>query len=245
MEIFKNHPDLVVGFSKVSDGNMSYKWGDETSVEAARRAFCNNLGIDINKVVGISLVHGVDIIDPQLADVGKGMLPDTQDSYMADGLMTDTPGLGLCFVVADCMPVVVYDPRNKAVALLHAGRRGVEQNILAVALQKMAKEYGTVPKDVLVGAGPGISADSYVFDQDNEVDKEFWGADFKLGNDKKFHMDNKNKLKQQALRLGIPESNIEISQIDTYTSKDYFSHRISYDKGEPEGRFAAVVFIKQ
>lgn len=245
MEIFKNHPDLVVGFSKVSDGNMSYKWGDETSVEAARQAFCSQLGIDINKVVGISLVHGVDIIEPQLTDGGKGMLPNTQDAFLADGLMTNIPGLGLCFVVADCMPVVVFDPKNQAVALLHAGRRGVEQNILGVALQKMAKAYGTAPADVLIAAGPGISAESYVFDQDDGVDKEFWGADFKLGNDKKFHMDNKNKLKQQALELGIPESNIEISQIDTYTSKDYFSHRISYDKGEPEGRFAAVVFLKQ
>ncbi len=245
MKIFEHNPELIVGFSSVSDGNMSYKWGDEAVVESSRRTFCNKLGIDIKKVVGVSLVHGVDIIKPTLGDGGKGMLPSTQDSFSADGLMTNIPGLGLCFVVADCMPLVVYDPPNKAVALLHAGRKGVEQNILAVALSKMSREYGTNPNDVLVGAGPGISAESYVFDNDEGVDKEFWGEDFKLGNDTKFHMDNKNKLKQQALELGIPETNIEISQIDTYTSKDYFSHRISYDKGEPEGRFAAVVFLKQ
>ena len=113
MEIFEGHPELVVGFSKVSDGNMSYKWGDDTAVEAARRAFCNKLGIDISKTVGISLVHGVDIVEPKLGDEGKGMLPSTIDSFLADGLMTKSTGLGLWFVVADCMPVVVYDPKNK------------------------------------------------------------------------------------------------------------------------------------
>lgn len=245
MKIFDHSPELAVGFSKVSDGNMSYKWGDEAAVEAARRTFCNKLGVDIGKVVGVSLVHGVDIIKPTLEDGGKGMLPSTQDSFSADGLMTNIPGLGLCFVVADCMPVVVYDPVNKGVALLHAGRRGVEKNILKVGLERMKKAYNTDTKDVIVVAGPGISAESYVFDSDEGVDRDFWGDDFKLGIDKKFHMDNKNKLKQQALELGIPETNIEISQIDTYTSKDYFSHRISYDKGEPEGRIAAVVFLKR
>jgi hypothetical protein len=234
-----------VGFSKVSDGNMSYKWGYDTIVESSRRIFCNELGIDINKVVGVSLVHGVDIIKPTLNDGGKGMFFKTRDSFLADGLMTDIPGLGLCFVVADCMPVVLFDPINKAVSLLHVGRKGVEQNILAVALSKMTTEYGTRPTEVLMGVGPGISAESYVFDSDEGINKEFWGSDFKLGDDKKFHMDNKNKLKQQALELGIPINNIEISQIDTYTSRNYFSHRFSYVTGAAEGRFAAVVFLKR
>lgn len=245
MDIFKSNSELVLGFSRVGYGNMSYKWGDSASVEASRQKFCKDLGIDINRVVGVSLEHGTAIITPSVEDGGKGMLPNTQNSFIADGLVTNTPELGLCFVIADCMPVVVYDPINKAVALLHAGRKGVEQNILSVALQRMDKSYGTKPNDVLVGVGPGIAADSYVFDTDEGVDKDFWGSDFKLGADKKFHMDNKAKLKQQALELGIPESKLEISQVDTYTSTDYFSHRISYDKGEPEGRFAAVVFLKQ
>lgn len=245
MNIFDRTPGLVVGFSLASDGNMSYKWGDKGSVEDARRAFCDKLGIDISRVVGTSLVHGVDIIEPELKDGGKGMLPDTQEAFLADGLITNTPGLGLCFVVADCLPVVVYDPKNKAVALLHAGRRGVEQNILKVGLDRMRKAYKTNPRDVIVAAGPGISVESYVFDTDDGVDKEFWGQYFKLGADKKFHMDNKSKLLEQAMELGIPKNQIEISQIDTYTSPDYFSHRVSYDKGEPEGRFAAVVYLKQ
>lgn len=245
MKVFSNNPELVVGFSTAMDGNMSYKWGKASDVRDARQAFCNKLGIDVGDVVAISLVHGTEIIKPSLNDAGKGMFPDGTDNFEADGLMTNIVGLGMCFVVADCMPVVVYDPKHKAVALLHAGRRGVEQDILKVALQKMAVSYKTNAQDVFVGIGPGISAESYVFDTDEGVDKDFWGDDFVLGSDKKFHMDNKNKLLKQAIELKIPKNQIEISKIDTYTSPEYFSHRISYDKGEPEGRFAAVVFLKQ
>lgn len=245
MRIFNQNPELVVSFSTVKDGNMGYKWGGAEAVEASRRAFCEFIGIDIKNIVSIGLIHGIDIIKPSISDAGKGMASDSQEGFEADGLITNIQGLGLSFVVADCMPVVLYDAKNKAVALLHAGRRGVEQNILSAGFQKLNTVYSTQAEDILMGVGPGIGADSYIFDTDKGVDKVFWGDDFKLAKDGRYRMDSKNKLLSQALGLGILKNHIEISPIDTYTNSNYFSHRLSFDKGVSEGRFAVVVYLKK
>lgn len=245
LRIFKSFPELVVGFSTVRDGNMGYKWGDTATVEASRRAFCSKIGIDIQDVVCVNLVHGTEIIRPTTNDAGKGMLSANTGSFEADGLTANTSGLGLCFVVADCMPVILYDSKNRAIAVLHAGRLGVEQNILQVGLEHMTKHYNTKPQDVYIGVGPSIDSKSYVFDTDAGVDKAFWGRYFARGTDGKYHMDNKGKLLSQAIELGVSPQQIEISDIDTYTSSSFYSHRRSQGSGSPEGRFAVVAYLKQ
>jgi copper oxidase (laccase) domain-containing protein len=116
----------------------------------------------------------------------------------------------------------------------------VELNILAEAVKMMNPKD---PKQLILIAGPAISKESYVFDSDEGVDKKFWGSDFGLGNDKKYHVDIKNKFKKQAIYLGLSEKNISISKIDTYQDQNYYSHRKSMKTGEAEGRFAIIASL--
>jgi copper oxidase (laccase) domain-containing protein len=143
-------------------------------------------------------------------------------------------------VVADCIPAALYDPISRQLCVLHAGRKGVELNILAEAVKMMNPKD---PKQLILVAGPAISKESYVFDSDEGVDKKFWGSDFGLGNDKKYNMDIKNKFKKQAIYLGLSEKNISISKIDTYQDQNYYSHRKSMKTGEAEGRFAIIASL--
>jgi YfiH family protein len=230
---------IKVEFSKVSDGNMSFVWGNEADVIKNRQQFLKKYSFNVADTTYISLEHGKKI---HKINKSKHNLVDRlrQEELIGDGLYTDKAGAALMLVVADCIPAVLYDPVDKQLCILHAGRKGIELNILAEAVKMMK------PKDsrnLELIAGPAISKQSYVFDRYEGVDKNFWGSDFKLGADKKYHMDIKNKFKKQAIELGLSENKIKISKVDTFADTDYFSHRRSMATGEPEGRFAIIASI--
>ena len=235
--------NIKIGFSSVSDGNLSYARGLPAEVTASRSKYLASQGIDPTKAVVISLVHGNLVVEVTKDDAGNLLNQDQQDVITADGLITSSPNLALFMVVADCIPIVVYDTRLKILALVHAGRKGVELNILSSAVKQMVQK-GSKPEDIIIKTGPAIAPESYVFDNTTEIDTDFWAGNLAYGSDKKYHMDTKNKLFEQALELGIAKNNITISAIDTFTNKNYFSHRRSFATGEKEARFAAYAMIK-
>ena len=230
---------IKVEFSKVSDGNMSFVWGNEADVIKNRQQFLKKSGFQPEDSTIISLEHGIKIHKIKQSR-GNILAKSRQQELIGDGLYTDKAGVALMLVVADCMPAVLYDHVDKQICVLHAGRKGVELNILAEAIEKMNPKN---PNQLELIAGPAISKESYVFDSEKGVNKNFWGSDFKLGNDNKYHMDIKNKLKKQAIELGLAEKNVDISKIDTFIDENYFSHRRSMATSEPEGRFAVVASI--
>ncbi len=67
-------------------------------------------------------MHGIIIVEPSDKDLPSNDILNPDISNQADGIMTNRAGGGLFFNIADCMPVIIYDPTNKAIALLHAGR---------------------------------------------------------------------------------------------------------------------------
>lgn len=235
-------PDVKIAISTIADGNMSFLSGKKLEVIAARKLFCQKNGIEPSECVEMHQVHGSEVVKIDSSTDETNLLSDNND-LVCDGLTTSSLGLGIVVKVADCMPVVIYDKTNKALSAVHAGRKGVELNILASALNTMAKTYGSKSEDLAVFVGPAISAESYIFDSNEGVNLEFWQEYFKLGNDEKYHMDIKGRLLSQALELGIPKSNIIISDIDTFTDKNYFSHRRSMATGEKEGRFVLLAYI--
>ena len=90
----------------------------------------------------------------RVADVPKAKLE-------GDALMTNVPGLLLVIRTADCLPVLLADPRNRAVAAVHCGWRGTEKRILERAVRAMGDGYGTKPGDLLAAFGPCIGATCY------------------------------------------------------------------------------------
>ena len=235
-----NNLGIKVDFSKISDGNMSFVWGDEADVIKNRQQFLNKLGYKPENVSFVSLEHGKKIYKID-ASIGNFIENSREDELIGDGLITKNPGYALVLVVADCIPAVLYDPKSGQLAIIHAGRKGVELNILSEAVKMM----GLVDsKDLVLISGPAISKESYIFDSKEGVDTDFWGSEFSMGEDGKYRMDIRAKFKSQALQLGLSEKNIDISEIDTFSSKDYFSHRRSMARGEQEGRFAIIASIQ-
>ncbi len=236
--------DCKFGFSTADNDNMSFVYGDESKVAQARSNYLRKQGIANKDAVFIKLEHGTSIHRVGLQHQGNLLDPARQDEIIGDGLITNQPGLTLFLVVADCIGAMVFDPISKSIGLIHAGRKGIEQNILKKAIDAMSVEYDSEPSDLILIASPSISAESYIFDDSEGIDMQFWGQDVSKGKDGKYHMDIKSRFEAQAIKGGIKKSNITISPIDTFTNKNYFSHRRSMATGEREGRFAVYAVIK-
>lgn len=73
-----------------------------------------------------------------------------------DALVSNQPGIMLSVRTADCLPVLMADPRNRAIAAVHAGWRGTVNEIVPKTLLAMRDRFGTRPEDLVVAIGPGI-----------------------------------------------------------------------------------------
>jgi YfiH family protein len=145
--------------------NLGLHVGDDPAlvVENRRRAAAA-IGLGLEDVVLCRQVHGREVVVVGDADRGRGALgPD--DAPAADAVVTATPGLGIGVMVADCVPLVLYDPTAHVLAAVHAGWRGTVARVTDAALDAMAG-LGADPADVLVGIGPAITAARYQVGED-------------------------------------------------------------------------------
>ena len=78
-----------------------------------------------------------------------------------DGLITATPGLLLAIQTADCLPVILVDPKHHAVGVFHAGWRGTVKRIVEKGVGEMHRCFGSRPRDLKAAIGPGIQGCCY------------------------------------------------------------------------------------
>ena len=133
--------------------NLGDHVGDDPAAVAANRGrVARELAVPEDRLVWMSQVHGtgVAVVDgPQ-----DGPVPAT------DALVTSTPGLVLCVLVADCVPVLLADPVAGVVAAVHAGREGLRQGVLPAALSAMAG-LGARARHVTALLGPAVCGLDY------------------------------------------------------------------------------------
>jgi len=90
-----------------------------------------------------------------------------------DGLVTDTPGLILAVQTADCLPVILVDPKRRAAGVFHAGWRGTVKRIVEKGVGEMRKHFKSDPRSLLAAIGPGVQ--SCCYDVGEEVRTKFEG----------------------------------------------------------------------
>ena len=95
-----------------------------------------------------------------------------------DALITDMPGVAISVRTADCIPVLLYDPVNRAIAAVHDGWRGTVQRLSQKVIARMQSRYGTNPADLMAVIGPGIGPESFQVGQ--EVADAFASAGFPM-----------------------------------------------------------------
>jgi len=78
-----------------------------------------------------------------------------------DGLITNTPGLVLAVLAADCIPVIVADKKRRAIGVFHAGWRGTVKRIVEKGVGELRKHFASDPRDLVATIGPGIQQCCY------------------------------------------------------------------------------------
>ncbi len=78
-----------------------------------------------------------------------------------DGLITQTPGLLLAILTADCLPVILVDSKRRAVGVFHAGWRGTVKRIVEKGVGEMRRWFGTRARDLRAAIGPGVHGCCY------------------------------------------------------------------------------------
>jgi len=185
----KKHPDLawlIHGFSTRIGGkttvyqpgetgkfdlNLGFTDSDDRKIVAANRELFVGAvaeGKDILGLVTLRQIHSSLIRRVQAKDV-QGY--EMSALLKGDGLMTDEPGVLLGIQTADCIPVLLADRKQRAVAAFHAGWRGTLARIVENGVGRMRLEFGSRPKDLIASIGPGIGQCCYAVGE--EVQQQF------------------------------------------------------------------------
>lgn len=149
-----------------------------------------------------------------------------------DALITNVKNIPLMVMVADCIPILLYDPKKKVIAVAHAGRNGTFNEIAKKSVLKMVDVFGCEASDILVYLGASIHKCCY------EVGVEIARLvddKYKVKRDEKWYLDLHSMNVDQLRSVGIED--IEISSICTCCDKDYFSYR----REGVTGRFAGII----
>ncbi|QSX08585.1 peptidoglycan editing factor PgeF [Alkalibacter rhizosphaerae] len=189
-------------------------------------------------------VHGNRIREVCGNDTGFGTNIRAEHRGM-DGLITNERKLGLVTFYADCVPLFLLDPKNKAIGLAHAGWKGTLLEIGKNALRAMKKAYGTDPADILVGIGPSIGPCCF------EIGKDVadimldahpgWVKYMESKSKDKFHVDLWQINRDQFMASGVLNHNIETAALCTKCNdKLYYSYR---REGSAAGRMAAIMTL--
>lgn len=248
----------VIAFSTTRHGGYSqgnyasfnctpYTGDDAACVRRNRELLCASLPQHPKELVIPFQTHGT-----QALVIDGTYLKATADERTEllqgiDALMTQESGCCLCISTADCMPVLLYDRRNVAVAAVHAGWRGTVNRILFHTLRKMQARFGTRGEDLIACIGPGISLPA--FEVGEEVYEAFRNNGFPMEyisewkpQTHKHHIDLWAANRLQLQDFGIPEGQVKTAGICTFTRhEDFFSAR---RLGIRSGRILSGIMIK-
>ena len=153
-----------------------------------------------------------------------------------DALITNVPGVAISVRTADCIPVLLYDAVQKAVAAVHAGWRGTVQLISQKVIVEMQRRYGTIATNLKAVIGPGIGPDS--FQVGPEVADAFCEARFPMEQILEdcgpkaptkqnpmrggLHIDLWQANRWLLEQAGVQSTNIQVAGICTYKNNDRF-----------------------
>jgi len=210
---------------------------DKELVRNNRALLAEAMGVKASDLFLPSQIHKTRIVNVTCSTV-KEELIDT------DALITNEKGICVAVMSADCVPILLYDKKNQAVGAVHSGWRGTVARILEKTLEQMKDTFGTEGKDLIAGIGPSVSQESYEVGEEvvNEV-KNAFGHESGLmiaqpANKAKLDLWKANKL--QLTSFGVPENQIEISDLCTVINNEHF---FSARKGDA-GRFAAGILLR-
>jgi YfiH family protein len=219
-EIFDFTSTRIGGVSKhqFTELNVGLHVGDKVEdVLNNRQRLTKSIGLESKDLTCGEQVHGINIQIVNEKEKGRGATNWFDGFQKIDGMITNVSEIPLLVVTADCAAVSYFDPVHRAIGISHSGKKGTVEGINRAMVEKMITNFGTEPKDLIVGIGPSISTCCY-------------------------EIDLVTLIKEQLIETGVKAENVEESNICTACRNDqFYSYR---GDGSQTGRFANILMLK-
>ena len=188
-----------------------------------------------DSVLPYHVIQGHQVHGSRVAVIDR---PETTKEELEgyDAFVTNLPGVAIGVRTADCVPILLYGPKNRTIAAIHSGWKGTVQMISRKVIGILEDKYGTKPSDILAAIGPCIGPDS--FQVGEEVAAVFKDAGFPMDRIWQFmgpkgkkpmegghHINLPEACRWTLLEAGVPEDNIQICGLDTYRDPSFYSAR--------------------
>lgn len=235
-QLLNSFKNITHHFTNKQNGNLAFHVNDDPDIVLKNhRQLANKLDYDYKKLVHMQQIHSRDV-----HIVGEN--DDFDHPPTCDALITNKKNTPLMVMVADCSPILFYDPTKKIIAVAHAGRQGAFKDIISYTIEVMRKNFGSQVKNIHVSIGPSIQACCYKVGE--EIDKEVKNLNLHYAIEKReesHYLDISSILYKQLITNEIAKENIEISHICTCCNSDEL---YSYRADSQTGRFAGVIMLK-
>ncbi|CAN5219955.1 peptidoglycan editing factor PgeF [soil metagenome] len=174
-------------------------------------------------------------------------IKDAQDgNHKMDALVSNVQNVLLGVKTADCVPVLLGDPKTKAFAAVHAGWRGTSCSIVKNAIERMCENYGTDTKDLICAIGPAAGGKNYEVGQDviSAFEEKFSTCGKLFTKTREGHalIDLHLANREQLESVGVLPENIYIAPLCTMERTDlFFSYRKEKKLYGKTGRLMSVI----
>ncbi|MDD3012961.1 MAG: peptidoglycan editing factor PgeF [Candidatus Gastranaerophilales bacterium] len=228
-----NTPVPLNSFSLGTAGMMELK----NHIENNRKKICDVLEIDYSKIINPEQKHtdNIKIVKTQYDNVSN-----------TDGIITSEKGLVILLLFADCVPIILYAPKEKVLGVIHAGWRGTAKKIAGKAISLFESEFNVSPNSVKVAIGAAIgqccypvSAEIYL-ELKNTIISNYDNIFRNIEDSDKVKVDLKMLNSQQLQESGVQEIDI-LKDCTSCNNSLFYSYRA--DNGQT-GRHGAIVSLR-
>ena len=227
------------GFSKGIYESLNCGRGSKDKKKNIRKNLnfvAKTMGVKRNKLILMYQTHSNKVVEIKKHNHRRKII--------ADAMITKMSGYAISVVTADCVPIIIYDVKNKIIGCIHAGWKGAFSDIIKNTIKKIKKL--NYKNKIYASVGPCIGKISY------EVDMKFYKKFVSKSRKNKVFFTYKNKTKRLFnLRKFVTDKllklNVIVDQVnrDTYAEKsNFFSYRRSYKlKQKDYGRCISSVSL--
>jgi len=217
--------------------NMATSVGDsKESIIENRRRITNSMDLKEDSIYDVWQVHSNRVVF-----ASEPRRPN-QSHEKADAIITNTSGVTIMMLFADCVPILMYDPKNNVAAITHAGWQGTVNQVVGKTVISMREKYDCQPENIIACIGPSICVSHYEIGKDiaEEVEQSFGKTQqILLKKDGKIFLNLQSANRIILQNNGV--KNIQNSNICTACNRrDWYSHRA--ENGQT-GRFAAIITV--
>jgi YfiH family protein len=214
----------------------------QANVEGNRSLLARAFGVNQEALVTPRQVHGSDIlvINEANEDFSHYL------SVEGDAVITNQPNVIIGVCVADCAPILLCDPVNRVIAVVHAGWKGTAAKLVSKTVAGMEAEFGSNPRLLYAAIGPCIQKCCYEVDE--PVRKAFqqgdldWNSCAELTSPGKWQLDLSAANRNLLRAAGLPAESIQVSeQCVCCHSEQFFSYRRDQ---EESGRQMGFIMLK-